>query len=168
MRTREVRLHSGEVTLIDEDDWPAVSGYSWLADRRRRTTYAYAHVRVSAGVWVNLKLHRLILAAPDGYEVDHINHDGLDNRRANLRICSPSQNRGNARIRSTNTTGFKGVSKPRNNPKFLASITVDGRSQYLGSFATAEEAARAYDASALQKWGVYAHLNFPTDRKAHP
>jgi hypothetical protein len=102
-------------------------------------------------------MHRLIMAAPDGIGVDHINGDGLDNRRANLRLASQRDNSANMAVRASSATGFKGVSWKRRNRKWQAQI---GRT-YLGIFASAEEAARAYDHAAREAWGEFAHLNFP-------
>jgi hypothetical protein len=161
--TTRLPLYNGEIALIDDADLALVEPYRWLADKRRHTTYAWAHIRNADGTWSNLKLHRLILGAPKGVKVDHQNHNGLDNRRSNLRLATSGQNNANASRRRDNTSGFKGVTRPAANPKWVAQIRLDRRMTYLGSFETPEEAARAYDVAALAQWGEFAHLNFPTN-----
>lgn len=89
--------------------------------------------------------------------VDHVNGDGLDNRRSNLRIVSSTQNRWNAKVRSDCRSGLRGVRQQQG--RWIARILVDGRRRSLGSFSTAEEAAAAYDAAASKFFGVMARLN---------
>jgi len=93
--------------------------------------------------------------------VDHRNGDGLDNRRQNLRPANDSKNQMNARMRSDNPSGFKGVCADRH--RWMARIQLDGRRTYLGYFATPQEAARAYDAAAVELFGEYARPNFPQE-----
>jgi hypothetical protein len=111
-----------------------------------------------------LKLHRLIAGAQRGEMVDHINGDILDNRRCNLRVCSNRQNQQNRRFQMKNETGYKGVVFDRRSAgyarPFYARITVDGKMRHVGSYTTAEEAARAYDRAALQHFGTFAATNF--------
>jgi hypothetical protein len=110
-------------------------------------------------------MHRVILKASERTEVDHINGNKLDNRRENLRVATKSQNLGNQKIRSTNTSGFKGVNwkqwrKIRSSGAWTARISVGSKRIHLGYFSTAEEAARAYDSAAQQYFGEFAKLNF--------
>lgn len=107
-------------------------------------------------------LHRLVLNAAEGEIVDHINHDGLDCRASNLRLASPSQSVANRRVQSNNRSGFKGVKRAKGS-KWCARI---GRCENIGSFSTAEEAARAYDQAAFERYGSFACLNFPDDASA--
>jgi len=104
-------------------------------------------------------MHRVIL--PDAEEVDHINGNGLDNRRANLRPATGIENRRNRRRSRKNTSGYAGVSWDKVNRKWYAYITADGRMRALGRFDTAEEAALARDRAALELHGEFARLNFP-------
>lgn len=106
-------------------------------------------------------LHRELLNPPNGLVVDHINRNPLDNRRANLRLATPSQNNANS-ARRENRTGYRGVYPHRQSGKYVAQISVSGRIKSLGLHDTPEAAALAYDRVALATRGAYARLNFQT------
>jgi hypothetical protein len=97
---------------------------------------------------------------PPGF-VDHVNRDRSDNRIANLRQASRSQNHQNSGPKSQNATGFKGVSYRPRTDKYIAVIHRSNRQKYLGHFDTAEEAAAAYDREARVVHGEFAYQNFP-------
>jgi hypothetical protein len=118
-------------------------------------------------------LHALIMNTPKGMFTDHINGDPLDNRRSNLRICTISENNRNAPNHVDGTSGYKGVcymkdglnfKRGKNAKRWRAVVNYNKKVHYLGTFATAEEAARAYDAKALELHGEYAYLNFPNEK----
>lgn len=145
----------GSAVLIDDEDYGLVSQYSW---RMLPDGYVHTSPRVRGqNRKLEIRLHRLIMDASKGLEVDHINGNKLDNRRSNLRLCNRWQNKANTRIISTNTTGFKGVSWHKD--KWQASIRVMGRLIYLGRYHTKEEAARAYNHAASEHFGEFAWLN---------
>lgn len=106
-------------------------------------------------------MHRLIMAAPKGVEVDHVNGDGLDNRRANLRLVTRSQNAKNLPAQEGRASPFKGVMirKGRNGVRFLAAIQQDRERLKIGTYASEHEAARAYDAAARLFHGAFARTN---------
>ncbi len=143
----EVVLTQGAVALVSDRDVEVIKPYTWS------TSAGYACADRSNGKCIFM--HRLIMNAPDDIQVDHINGDKLDNRRFNLRLVTISQNRANQRMRFTSTTGFKGVSRHRK--KFVARV----QRTYVGIFATAEGAARAYDNRARELFGLFARPNFP-------
>lgn len=104
-------------------------------------------------------LARVLLNAPKGMQVDHINHNKLDNRKANLRLVTPFQNSCNRRPHRRSLTGYRGVTVLKNG-KFKASInTADGETKVLGVFATATEAAKAYNKSVEEYHGTFAYHN---------
>lgn len=132
--------------LIDEQDVPLVAAHPWRLKPSGDTHYAVAR---------RVRMHRLILGAPDGIEVDHANGDGLDNRRSNLRLATRSQQMRNRR--PWGRSRFKGVSW--HVKKWQAKICVSGRDIALGLFEDEVEAARAYDRAALQHFGQFAKTN---------
>lgn len=161
---RVIRLPSGLDVAIDDLDYDRVTRFRWHAEPARRTTYAIRDV-YTPGVTHStsrMRMHRFILDAPKGLEVDHIDGNGLNNTRANLRLATAAQNRHNLPLSANNTSGFKGVSRWRTKTRscWKASIGVHGRARHIGYYDTPEEAARAYDRAALEHFGEFAWLNF--------
>lgn len=158
MSTVEVPLSRGYVAFIDAADADLVLPYKWYARPHRRTVYAIRNTRRENGSHTTQSLHRLLT----GYaRTDHINGDGLDNRRSNLREVTHGQNNQNSRRRLDNLATFKGVGWDKHRAAWRARINVDGKRCHVGFFPTAEEAARAYDSAAREMHGEYAALNFP-------
>lgn len=143
--------------VIDAADVPLVSGHNWHAAEKPRTTYAVSKER-RGGNLMELQLHRAILSAPDGMQTDHIDGDGLNNRRCNLRLATPSENARNQRRARDNTSGFKGVWWHKGRRKWQAQIMAGGRQKYLGLFNTAEEAHAAYCEAARSLHGEFARI----------
>lgn len=156
----EIPLTQGKVAVIDDADWPLVSGHKWRAAWSRRrganTWYAWTSVRGST-----VGMHRVIMAAPKGMLVDHRDGDGLNNRRSNLRLATFNQNNGHIVAPVRNRLGYRGVVKTPTSKRFHAVI---GKwCTDLGWYDTPEEAARAYDDAAREKYGEFARLNFPRE-----
>ena len=155
--------NSTEVALVDHDDLALLSQWSWYRNEPKQGyVYAARSKRIASNNWRPMYMHREILKPPDGIMVDHINHDGLDNRRANLRLATPSQNRANVRRLTVSSSGFRGVSFHINRGDYIAQIRKDGKGIFLGYFDSPLEAARAYDQAAQELHGEFAVLNFPT------
>lgn len=158
---RTITLPCGRTTKLDDADHAAVSHLAWRAQRsdfRGENYYAYAYAGGK-----KLYLHRVILGAKAGQVVDHRNGDGLDNRRVNIRIATDAQNNANKAAKSS--TGFRGVIQVESG-RFRASISDRNgktKAKVIGTFATAEEAARAYDRAAIERFGEFARMNFPTE-----
>src|SRR5579863_1550584 len=106
-------------------------------------------------------MHREIMKPSKDEEVDHINHDKLDNRRENLRVCTGSQNQCNRRRKLKNTSGYKGVCWYRSKNRWKAALNIKGKCVWTGLFKNKEEAAHAYDEAAKLHHGEFAYLNFP-------
>ena len=158
-----VELTRGRFAIVDDVDVDLVRGYAWsVRSGASGTMYASSVLREADALNgpKTLTMHRLIMQPPNGWEVDHINGDGLDNRRCNLRICTRTQNARNVRAQQ-GSSSFKGVSWIRSAKKWRAGIRASGKKIYLGQFDAEEDAARAYDDAARTLHGEFAWLNFP-------
>lgn len=158
MSAIEIPLTRGYVAIIDEADADQASARTWSARIDGRNVYAVTKTRTSDGSRRLLGMHTFLTGWP---LVDHINGDGLDNRRANLRHATTAQNQRNARLRSDNASGFKGVHWDASQRRWKAQISVGGKRLSRGRYLTAEEAAHAYDDAARELHGEFATLNFP-------
>lgn len=154
-----VRLTKGMEAVIDAADAPLVSQFNWCARvKPNATSYAVARIRGSDGASSDVFMHRLIAEAPDWLDTDHRDGDGLNNRRANLRNATKSQNMHNARLRADNTSGFKGVCWNKRSGKWEARIRLHGKQNHLGMHATPEAAYEAYCQAANRLHGEFARL----------
>lgn len=151
---QKIPLTQGKVAIVDDEDFELLNQYKWVAHWNGRNWYA----RGSNGK-PQLYMHRFILKARRGRWVDHINSNGLDNRRSNIRTCSPVQNNQNQRIKVGGTSKYKGVSYDKINKKWRASINVKKRFINLGRFKTEIEAATAYNRAAKRHFHQFAHIN---------
>lgn len=158
---KKIPLTKGEYTLVDDADYEWLNQWKWhlshygYADRRQHLPSSRANQKFKM-----IKMHRLIMDTPDGLHTDHINGNKLDNRRSNLRICTPTQNQQNSKVRSHSKTGIKGVQFAyHDKKKFYARIHVNGKEVHLGTFNDITTASEAYNAAAKKYFGEYALLN---------
>jgi hypothetical protein len=159
-----IPLSRGLFALIDDED-AALAEFKWSAQGGGgRIMYAARNARQPDGTRKNVRLHRLIMGAPPDMFVDHINGDGLDCRRANLRLATNQQNLANQQRSLNNTSGYKGVTWDRQGRRWRAQIRVHGRNRCLGLFDTAEKAALAYDEAAIRGFGEFARPNLSASR----
>lgn len=152
---KKIPLTQGKVALVDDEDygwlmamgsWHAsIKGSGWVAQKRHK-----GKIR---------RMHRIILDAPDHLHVDHINHQTLDNRRCNIRLCTRSQNLQNMRKKSEATSKYKGVDWCETRGRWRAQIKFDGKEIHLGYFANEGVAAKVYNKAAQQHFGEFAFLN---------
>ena len=140
--------------LVDPQDEHFLAAYTWTVTRRKHTSYATTR----PGIY----LHQLIMNAPPGMEVDHRNGNGLDNRRANLRLATKAQQQGNSPPHG-GVSRFKGVAWDKRRSKWWAQLRARGERQWLGYFTDEADAARAYDAAAREAFGEFARLNYPEE-----
>lgn len=155
-----ISLSRGFETIVDDEDFETFSKFKWFAMVVHGCRpYAARDVRIG-GKLTRLLLHREIIAPAIGLQVDHINGDSLDNRRRNLRACTPAQNNANRRTGKINKPGsiYKGVY--RTQAKSITWFSQIG-TIYLGTFRSEIEAAKAFDAKAREVYGEFACLNFP-------
>lgn len=151
--TKRIPLSQGKIALVDDADYQWLSQWNWTCwNRGRGTSYAMRH-DYSAKPYECIYMHRLILGLEDGECADHVNRNGLDNRRCNLRKATPSQNMCNAKIQRTRRSPYKGVFQCHH--KWVARI----QGEYLGRFWTPEEAAYVFDQAALRQYGEFARIN---------
>jgi len=160
MQYIEIPLTRGKFAKINLEDAPLVLRFKWRATPHDRTFYAVTTTPRRLG-HRNIYMHRLLMESSSGdRSIDHINGDGLDNRRCNLRPASPCQQLANQRrLHRDNVSGFKGVSIEKRTGKWRARIMVEGRDISLGQFDSIEAAAAAYDIAARKLSGEFACTN---------
>ena len=155
-----VPLTKGHVAVIDACCVPLVEAYNWTAseylraDGSVRKVYAQRKDRVN-GRRISVYMHRAVLGAPASLQVDHVDSDGLNNRKENLRSATPSQNQHNRSASANNTSGFKGVDWMKKYRKWRAQIGVNGRRIHLGVFDSAAEAGEAYAKASAKLHGQF-------------
>lgn len=154
---RKIKLSQGKYALVDNEDFDVISKYKWYYANGYAQRSQYMGGGRSNKKVIVQQMHRLIMGSPDGKMVDHKNHDCLDNRKSNLRVCSRTENRRNARKHSNNKSGYKGVWFE--NGKFRSAIWNGIKNINLGTFSTAKEAALAYDSAAISRYGEFAYTN---------
>ena len=153
---RLIPLTQGKFAIVDAEDYPRLSRYKWYACKKRHIFYA---CRRKGNKIVSM--HREIINAPEELLVDHIDRDGLNNRKSNLRLCTIAQNNRNSSPHRNAASKYKGVSWTKCCRKWRARIRPNRRTIYLGLFDDEIEAARTYDRKAEQLFGQFAYLNFP-------
>jgi hypothetical protein len=154
-----IPLTQGKFAIVDPDDYFWLSKRKWYAVKGALTFYAVGTV-FKEGKGHRLHMHRDVLNVAEGMVVDHINHNGLDNRKANLRPATAAQNAWSA-ARRRGPSGYKGVSFDKKRRLWRASIAYCGKREFLGHFSDKREAAKAYDRAAIKYHGQFASLNFP-------
>lgn len=158
--TLSIALSRGKVALIDDDDSQLVGEYRWwLYPVATTTHHAGTQITDSHGNRHYLAMHRLIMNAPAGMDVDHINGNGLDNRKINLRLCARGENVRNRRPQVRRSSRYKGVVWHKQTNCWMARISLHSKEHYLGLFHNELDAARAYNAAAKKLHGSFARLN---------
>lgn len=148
----EIDLGYGFVSLIDLEDVDKCKDWNWYLNK---DGYVVRSILIDVKA---IRLHRIIMNTPKGMDTDHIDHNPLNNRKSNLRICSRSENSMNT-ITTTGTSKYKGVYWNKKNKKWIAQIKIDYKNIYLGSFYNEEDAAIAYNNKATELFGDFKLVN---------
>ena len=158
---KEIKLTRGKIALIDDGDFERVNQFKWYACLRRNSWYAIRSIHISSTPrkGTTFSMHRFIINPPSNMEIDHIDGDGLNNQKSNLRICTGSQNHANTSRYCCNSSGYKGIQFIKN--KYMAGISKNKRYYRLGRFSSSVQAALAYDKAARELFGEFARTNFP-------
>ncbi len=161
---KRILLTRGKFALVDDEDYDWLNQWKWCAAKQGRRYYATRntpYVDRRQGKPPSIFMHRLIMNTPDGKEVDHKNHNAIDNRKINLRICTRSENMANVRPGVNSASRYKGVSRTgRQNQTWRSRIMYHRKTIYLGFYFTEIEAAKAYDVKAKELFGEFAYTNF--------
>ena len=152
---KQIPLTQGKFAIVDDEDYEYLMQWKWCVVRHKKGRwYASTHINNKT-----IYMHRWLIQNKPGKFTDHRNGNGLDNRRVNLRSCSPSQNGHNSKCRAGGTSKFKGVSWDRRYSKWRASIGIKYKLYNLGRFVNEKDAAMAYNEKATKVFGEFAYLN---------
>ncbi len=157
---KAIPLTQGEVALVDDEDYESISKHKWCAswNRYSKTFYAVRHTRGQESKCVIM--HRQILRATKGQEVDHRDHDGLNNQRSNIRLCSRTENMHNLTKHADGSSPFKGVILDKRSGCWESKMMCRKKRIWLGCFGNPLLAAMVYDAGARKFYGDFAKTNF--------
>ena len=162
---KEIKLTQGKVALVDDEDFEYLNQWRWCAAEHHGNYYAIRSEYINGRKYKTIRMHRLIIGAKKGEQVDHINHDGLCNIKSNLRICTALENANNRKVVVNRKGGVKYLNvcvtgRPNSKPRFLVDITYNKKRYYGGTFDTQELAAKKADEMMLNLKGEFANLNF--------
>lgn len=148
-----IPMTRGKIAMCDADMYDAVIGHQWRPDG-----FGYPCMQIERRTYL---LHRMVMERiePDFEQVDHIDHNILDNRRSNLRVATASDNAANKRLTKSNKTGYKAVFFNKKTNKWTVTVKKHGKNNRIGSFTTKEQAAIAYNEAAKIIHGEFAWLN---------
>jgi hypothetical protein len=155
-----IPLTQGKFALVDDEDFEYLNQFKWCADKIGIKWYCGRNIVIGTNKKF-IRMHRIILGLEigDGKHTDHIDGNGLNNQRSNLRICTNAENRYNQKKKQGSSI-YKCVSWNKKTMKWISKITFKGKQIYLGSFNIEEDAAKAYDKKAMELFGEFARTNF--------
>jgi hypothetical protein len=156
---KRIKLTQSKFALVDDEDYEYLNQWNWYAQKDDKTCYAKRSYSIGNGKQKTIYMHRVIAERMGIHNPDHIDIDGLNNQRNNLREATDNQNKANRTLFKNNTSGYKGVSWNKYNKKWVAYIRVNKKRIHLGYFNDIKDAARAYNEAAIKYFGEFAVLN---------
>lgn len=154
-----IKLTKNQFAIVDDEDFEYLNQWKWLSSRGYARRSVHIKMDGKKQICRHIHMHRLIVNAPEGKEVDHIDGNPLNNQKSNLRVCTREENGKNRRLNKNNTSGFKGaiwVDTPGNQKKWKSQIVVNKKAICLGYFSTNEEAGNAYLNASKKYFGEFA------------
>jgi HNH endonuclease len=157
---KEIPIGHGFFAFVDDEDFKWLSQWKWCWKPDKKGPGAVSRRGyLGPNQYFTIYMHRVIMNAPDGMQVDHKDGNVLNNQKSNLRICTIRQNRQNSKRSKHNSSGYKGVVFHKRQKKWNSAITHNGKTIHLGCFDNKEDAARAYDEGATRYFGEFARTN---------
>jgi hypothetical protein len=156
---KRIKLTQGKWTLVSDEDYEYLNQWRWCAGKSKKTFYAVRSSPHINGKQHTIRMHQIIAKRMGIKNPDHIDTDGLNNQRDNLREATESQQTANQNLQKDNKSGYKGVSWYKEDKKWVARIIVNKGLIYLGSFDSIKDAARAYNKAAIKCFGEFARIN---------
>jgi hypothetical protein len=150
---KEILLTQGKVAIVDDEDYEYLSQWSWCYSGGYANRYFHRKMKSKS-----ISMHRMIMNTPDNMDTDHINHNTLDNRRCNLRICDKFQNNQNRSISKNNTSGRKGVAWYKRYGKWRVQIQFNNKKIHVGYYDDIDDASKAYNKKAKELFGEFANV----------
>ena len=157
---KEIQLTQGKIALVDDENYEYLNQWKWYARKSRNNNYyAGRYFYIKKGFRIYISMHTDILNPNKQFIIDHINNNGLDNRKINLRICTNAENMKNRPLYKNNSSGFKGVNWSIKSKKWYAYIRNNKIMYNLGCYINVKDAAKAYNNAAIKFHGEFANLN---------
>lgn len=154
---KKIFLTQNQVALVDNSDFEELNKYKWFANKRGNSFYALRTSKKDKnGKVKTILMHRVIMSDPVGFDIDHIDNNGLNNQKKNLRVCTHAQNTRNRGIQKNSTSKLKGVTWNKTGNKWQAQIRVDGKYIYIGLFEDKQKAYEAYCQACVKYHGEYS------------
>jgi hypothetical protein len=156
--SKTIPLTQGKVAIVDDEDYNKLIQFKWSARRDSKSGTWYAlHTYREGNGWKTILMHRKIVNASDGMDVDHENHNGLDNRKFNLRVCKHRYNCRNRRIQSNNTSDVAGVSWHKRDKKWMVYVRIDGKLKHFGYYSNLDEAIHVRHDAEKKYFGEFRY-----------
>jgi hypothetical protein len=154
---KKIKLSQGKYALVDNEDYEKLSKYKWYSQKNRLTWYTTRWIKKD-GKWKQIQMHRQIMKTPKGMVTDHIDHNGLNNQKKNLRICTVQQNNCN-NLQKAGKSGVRGVYWYKRYNNWHVQITINGKRTHIGYYDDINEAAKEWNRVAKKYNGEFAILN---------